>query len=158
MGFELDASISFTPGPPAGPIGESDRSVPDSEADLSKPDTVLIVEDEALVAMNMEMALGEAGFHVLGVVDTEYAAVQAAKRLKPAIVLMDITLRDGSGIAAARAIHGLGNSRIIFVSGNSDPRTLQATGELQGSGFIRKPFVTERLAALVRQALRDAGR
>jgi two-component system, response regulator PdtaR len=116
--------------------------------------TVLIVEDEALVAMNIEFALEEAGYRVLGKADTELAAVEAANRLRPDIILMDITLRSGNGISAVREIQKSLTARIIFISGNSDPRTLAAAEELLPAGFIRKPFVTERLAALVYDAIK----
>jgi DNA-binding NarL/FixJ family response regulator len=115
---------------------------------------VLIVEDEALVALNMEIALEEAGYRVLGKADTELAAVEAANRLRPDIILMDITLRSGNGISAARSLQQSLRTRIIFISGNSDSGTLAAAEELSPSGFIRKPFVTERLAVLVQAATR----
>ena len=73
-------------------------------ADVGLNPSVLIVEDEGLVAMNMESALAEAGFRVLGIVDTEADAIDAALRLKPDVILMDITLREGDGICAARTI------------------------------------------------------
>jgi DNA-binding NarL/FixJ family response regulator len=119
------------------------------------PQRILIVEDEALVAMNMESALTEDGFDILGPVDNEADAVAAAIRLKPDAILMDITLRDGDGISAARSILKDLATRIIFVSGNSDPMTLAAAQQLKPAGFIRKPFVTDRLASLVRNALTE---
>ena len=114
---------------------------------------VLIVEDEGLVAMNMEIALAEEGFYILGIVDNEPEAVAAAERLKPDVILMDITLREGDGISAARTIAKRLDTRIVFVSGNSDPLTLAEAEALRPAGFIRKPFVTDRLARLVRNAL-----
>ena len=116
----------------------------------------LIVEDEALVAMNMEAALIEAGFEVLGTIDTEADAVAAAVKLRPDVIIMDITLREGDGIQAARAIGKQFQVPIVFVSGNSDPRTLAAASALKPAGFIRKPFVTERFASLVMNAIRPA--
>ena len=76
---------------------------------------VLIVEDEALVAMNIESALAEAGFDVLGTVDTEADAVAAAERMRPDVILIDITLRDGDGISAAKTIQEKLKTRIIFM-------------------------------------------
>ena len=119
------------------------------------PQRILIVEDEALVAMNMEIALAEDGFDILGIVDNETDAVAAAIRLNPDAILLDITLRDGDGISAARSILKVLVTRIIFVSGNSDPVTLAAAQHLKPAGFIRKPFVTDRLAGLVRNALTE---
>lgn len=114
---------------------------------------VLIVEDESLVAMNMELALVEAGFRVVAVVDTEKDAIAAAQRLKPDIVLMDIALREGDGIAAAAEIYRMLRLPVIFVTGNTDMRTLRAIRQVPSSGLIRKPFISERLAALVRDAV-----
>jgi DNA-binding NarL/FixJ family response regulator len=116
--------------------------------------TLLIAEDEGLVAMNMENALVEAGFRVLGIVDTEADVIEAALRLKPDVIVMDITLREGNGITAARRIQDSLRVRIVFVSGNSDPSTLAAAREIRSSGFIRKPFLTDGFADLVRDAVR----
>lgn len=123
--------------------------------DTSRPAKrrVLVVEDEAVVAMNIETALAAAGFEVLAIVDTEKDAVAAAGRLKPDIVLMDITLRGGNGIAAAKSIQQQSDTQIIFLSGNSDPKTLAEAHAVEGAGFILKPFVTDRLAKLVLAAL-----
>ncbi len=114
---------------------------------------VLIVEDEALVAISMECALAEAGFEIVGLVDTEADAVAEAERILPDIVLMDITLREGDGIAAAKEIQTKLKTHIIFVSGNSDPSTLAAANKINPAGFIRKPFVSDRFAMLVLDAV-----
>jgi DNA-binding NarL/FixJ family response regulator len=136
--------------------GESDEGAPDSDkraGEVAENARVLIVEDESLVAMNMELALVEAGFLVIGVVDTEKDAIEAAQRLKPDVVLMDITLRDGDGLAAAAEIYRMLQLPVVFVTGNTDMRTLDAIKRVPSFGLIRKPFVSERLAALVRDAV-----
>ena len=127
-----------------------------SENDVASSvnNSVLIVEDEGLVALNIEGALTEAGFNVVGIVDTEDEAVTAAQELRPDVILLDITLREGDGISAARRIQQSTNSKIIFVSGNWDPRTLAEAGEVLPAGFIRKPFVTDSLAKAVRDAIK----
>lgn len=114
---------------------------------------VLIVEDEGLVALNIEGTLTEAGFEVVGIVDTEDEAVAAAQQLRPDVILLDITLRQGDGISAGRRIKRSTDIKIIFVSGNSDPRTLAAADAVEPAGFIRKPFVTESLAKFVSDAI-----
>lgn len=115
--------------------------------------SVLIVEDEGLVALNIEGVLKEAGFEVVGIVDTEDEAVAAAQELRPDVILLDITLREGDGISAARQILRSNDTKIIFISGNSDPQTLAAADALRPAGFIRKPFVTESLTKLVSEAI-----
>jgi DNA-binding NarL/FixJ family response regulator len=133
--------------------GNAASDSPERETGAGVNLRVLIVEDEALVAMNIESALAEAGFDVLGTVDTEGDAVAAAERMRPDVILIDITLRDGDGISAAKAIQEKLKTRIIFISGNSDPRTLAAADKINPAAFIRKPFVTDRLARLVIDAI-----
>jgi two-component system, response regulator PdtaR len=118
---------------------------------------ILIVEDEALIAMDMVLALNQAGFEVLDNVDTEADAVDASQRLQPDIILMDITLRQGDGISAARAIMASSAARVIFISGNSDPQTLATVRALGAVAFIRKPFVGGELPKLVADALARVG-
>jgi DNA-binding NarL/FixJ family response regulator len=117
---------------------------------------VLIVEDEALVALDIELALQAAGFDVVGVVDSQDEAVAETRRLQPDIVLMDITLRQGDGVAASRAIGGAAS--IIFVSGNTDPKTLVAARQTNPAGFLVKPFGSDDLARAVRAACERKGR
>jgi CheY-like chemotaxis protein len=140
----------------AAAAGEPDEGAADSgkrAGEVAQNARVLIVEDESLVAMNMELTLAEAGFRVVAVVDTEKDAIEAAQRLKPDIVLMDIALREGDGIAAAAEIVRMLKLPVIFVTGNTDMRTLNAIKQVASSGLIRKPFISERLAALVRDAV-----
>jgi DNA-binding NarL/FixJ family response regulator len=127
--------------------------VPERGVESSLNCRVLIVEDEALVALNIEGALIEAGFDVVGTFDTEHEAVNAAQQLRPDLVILDITLSEGDGISAAKKIQQLTSAKIIFVSGNSDPRTLSAAYGVQPAGFIRKPFATETFAKFVIEAL-----
>ena len=115
---------------------------------------VLIVEDEGLVAMGMERALAEAGFDVIEIVDTESDAVDAAGRLQPDVILVDVKLREGDGISAAIAIQKLFKTVIVFVSGNSDSATLARAKGANPAGFIRKPFIAEQFGKLVEDALR----
>jgi DNA-binding NarL/FixJ family response regulator len=135
-----------------GPPQSADAPSGDASPRPGEGKRVLIVEDEALIAMDMEMALSQAGFEVVATVDTEADAIAACERLEPDVVLMDITLREGNGIMAAGAIMRSSPARVIFVSGNSDPKTLAAARALAGAGFIRKPF-GDNLALLVAAAL-----
>ena len=140
----------------AASSGEPNEGDPHSDkraSEVTKNARVLIVEDESLVAMNMELTLVEAGFRVVAVVDTEKDAIEAAQRLRPDVVLMDVTLRDGDGIVAAAEIYRMLQLPVIFVTGNTDMRTLNAIKQVPSSGLIRKPFVSDRLAALVHDAV-----
>src|SRR5437868_3674906 len=83
---------------------------------------ILIVEDEAVLVMDMEFSLTQAGFDVVGIADGEREALLFVDQEHPDLVLMDITLRDGDGLAAAQKIGD--RAKIVFVSASSDPVTL----------------------------------
>ena len=117
---------------------------------------VLIVEDEALVALDIEVALEAAGFTVVGTVDTQDDAISATRQLQPDLVLMDITLRHGDGVTASRAIGSAAS--VIFVSGNTDPRTLAAARQTSPAGFLTKPFSSNELLEAVKNAREHKGR
>jgi DNA-binding NarL/FixJ family response regulator len=65
---------------------------------------------------------------------------------------MDIRLRVGDGISAAREILSSARICVIFLSGNSDPMTVALAEELRPAGFIRKPYSSRLLPGLVREA------
>ena len=88
------------------------------------PVRVLIVEDEALIAMNLESLIEDFGFEVCAVAARGAEAVTFAKALHPDVVLMDVNLiGDMDGIEAARRIRETIDARIIFV-------TAYGTGEV----------------------------
>jgi two-component system, response regulator PdtaR len=112
---------------------------------------VLLVEDEALVALDMETSLQAAGFEVVGTADTQDDAVAMARQYSPDVIVMDITLRKGDGISAAMAI-GDANC-IVFVSGNSDPKTeARARRVMPAAVFLKKPYNADELPRAVMQA------
>ena len=128
----------------AAPAGGEDDSRPgvggrDADRDTSRIG-VLIVEDEFLVALELERTLIEANYDVLAVVDSERDAMIEAHRLMPDLILMDIALRSGDGIGAAINIRRRRDVPVIFVSANSDQATLARAAQAQPAAFIRKPF------------------
>jgi two-component SAPR family response regulator len=80
--------------------------------------TVLIVEDEAIAAKDYKIMLEKAGYVVIGIVDSSTEAIIIAKKEKPDIILMDISLKgEVSGIEAARIIFDIYNPEIVFITG-----------------------------------------
>ncbi|UEM01624.1 response regulator [Skermanella rosea] len=117
---------------------------------------VLIVEDEAITAMHIEDMVVELGHDVVEVVDTGPAAVQAAARLRPDLVLMDIRLARGTdGIAAALEIRGGLGIRSIFMSAQTDPLTRQRADVAQPFGYLVKPFAMDQMADAFSGALTE---
>lgn len=134
-----------------GEKGRRERAAGDA-VDLSGV-RVLIVEDDALVALDMETILLQAGCDVVSVVDSEHAAVDTAQRLQPDIILMDIALRKGDGISAARSIRRRMDLAVVYVSGNTDQATVARAATTRPAGFVRKPFDGPQLLAALRSAL-----
>src|SRR5262249_28264568 len=86
-----------------------------------EPISLLVVEDELIVAGDLELPLHSLGYHVAGSVADAPAAVLAAERLRPDLVLMDIRLRAGSdGIGAAQEIWRRLEIPVIFLTAYSD--------------------------------------
>ncbi len=116
--------------------------------------TVLIVEDEAIVAADLASKLGQLGYEVVGTVATGEEAVETVCRLQPGIVLMDVWLQgDMDGIEATGAIHRRFDVPVIYLTAHSDAATL-ARAKLSGPfGYILKPFEERELATTIEMAL-----
>lgn len=115
---------------------------------------ILIVEDDALIAMDLRMVLEQSGFHVCGPLATGEAAVQSAASDRPDIVLMDIHLAgEMNGIEAARRIQSNGRPCLIFLSGYLNPDVVAEAGELKPFAFLGKPIAEEDLLATIRRWL-----
>jgi DNA-binding NtrC family response regulator len=110
---------------------------------------VLIVEDEAMIAMLLGEVLSEMGHEVCATAATEDTAVAAAFRHKPDLMIVDEWLRQGSGISAMAEINRSGYIPHIFVTG--DPFISQSLRP--GTIAIQKPFTISDLMKAVRSAL-----
>jgi two-component system, response regulator PdtaR len=116
---------------------------------------VLIVEDEALIAMHLEMLVTELGHEVCGVVASAQDAVAHASAHRPDVAIVDIRLADGSsGIDAAREMDGRHGLRCIFLSGNLDDATRDAVQRYQPVAFIGKPILPVQLQRALERAER----
>ena len=102
---------------------------------------ILIVEDESIVAKDIQQSLKKLGYEVLGVCATGEDAISKAEQTKPSLVLMDIMLKgDMSGIEAADAIRQKLNIPIIFLTAYADSSTLSKAKVTEPYGYIIKPF------------------
>ena len=118
---------------------------------------VLIVEDEAVVALDIAHELEAAGYDVAAQVSTGQDAIQKTEELKPDIVLLDITIPGAiDGIQAAQEIGKRSNTPIIFVTAHSDEATLQRAKLTKPSGYVMKPFEPNELRANIEIALHRA--
>lgn len=113
---------------------------------------ILVIEDEPMIAMELTDLVEDMGHYVCGQAATEHGAIDLANRLKPALILADIQLRDDdSGITAVRQILQTLDVPVIFVTGFPE-RLL--TGEAPEPAFvIPKPFDPDMLRTAIGQAL-----
>ena len=105
---------------------------------------ILVVEDEAITALDLKFILMGLGYDVVDVVDNGQDAIDSAKELSPDLVIMDIKLKgEINGIVAAEEISKF-NIPIIFASANTDEGTKEKVLENSSFvGFIPKPFGEE---------------
>jgi CheY-like chemotaxis protein len=81
--------------------------------------TALVVDDHESFRRFASRLLAAAGYDVVGEADGTEAAIEAARRLRPALVLLDVMLPDGDGIEAADRLADLAGTRVLLTSSRS---------------------------------------
>ncbi|MBX3445757.1 MAG: response regulator [Parvibaculaceae bacterium] len=122
------------------------------EIDAQIATTVLIIEDEPIISMDLEQIVRELGHDVMATVVTRDEAAAAIAKRRPGLVLADIQLADGSsGIDAVKDIFARFSVPVIFIT--AYPERL-LTGERPEPTFlITKPFLQSTVKAAIGQAL-----
>lgn len=116
---------------------------------------ILIVEDERVVARDIEGALTRLGYRVVGIASSGDEAIRIARQETPGLVLMDIHLRgDLDGIETARQIGLELAVPIIFLTAFSDGETIERATAVEPFGYIVKPFKEVDLRCQIELALR----
>lgn len=102
---------------------------------------ILLVEDEAVVAMDIEEGLKRLGYKIAGSFSRGEDAVEAVASLKPDLVLMDITLAgEMDGIRTATLIRQRHNIPVVYLTAHSDENTLTRALDALPHGYLVKPF------------------
>jgi CheY-like chemotaxis protein len=115
---------------------------------------LLIVEDEAIVAADVEERLGKLGYKIAGITDTGAEAIALAGQLKPNLVLMDIMLKGPMrGTEAAGRIASEFKIPVVYLTANADDETFYAAVESAPFGYVFKPFDDRELQVAVEIAL-----
>jgi PAS domain S-box-containing protein len=120
----------------------------------SKKIQVLIVEDEYIIAANLQENLESLGYGVLDIVSSAVEAIEAAIELHPDLVLMDVQLQgEMDGIQAAEQIWNHLKIPIIYVTGHSDQSTVERAKITFPFGYILKPVKGKELYVAIETAL-----
>src|SRR5437870_2266745 len=102
---------------------------------------ILVVEDEAIVAMDINAILRRLGYVILDVLSTGEEAVRSVEEMRPDLVLMDIRLKgEIDGIEAARQIRERITVPIVFLTAHADVSTVERAKEVAPYGYLLKPF------------------
>lgn len=105
-------------------------------------DKILIVDDELIIARDLQSRLADFGYTITGIAADYNEAVESITNDKPELVLMDIMLRSGQmdGIDAAQKIKEEYNIPSIFITAYSDEKTIARARRINPLGYILKPF------------------
>ena len=154
----LTAMEGFTPEDAGFLIGataqETEALVSEALAEIERQTRadVLIIEDEPIIAMDIETIVRDLGHNVTGVAVTRDEAVQQAKARRPGLVLPDIQLADdSSGIDAVKDILGEFRVPVIFIT--AFPERLLTGSRPEPTFLITKPFQRSTVTAAIAQAL-----
>lgn len=116
--------------------------------------TILIVEDELLIAKNLSQKLEKLGYKIADIVSSGPEAIQRAGELKPDLILMDIVIKgEIDGIATAAIIHQQLNIPIIYTTAYADDETLQRAENTGSYGYLLKPFKEREMHATIKIVL-----
>lgn len=126
-----------------------------AQARKSPAPRILIVEDDFLVATEMEVALSDAGFAIAGVAASGEDAVALAARQDPDLAVVDIRLAgDRDGVDTALELSRAHGVHCIFATAHSDPDTRARAQAAAPLGWLQKPYTMASLVLEVRDALR----
>jgi len=115
---------------------------------------ILVVEDETIIARDLQSKLEGLGYSVSAVVPSGEEAVEKTGELMPDLVLMDIVLEgDMDGIEAAGLIKNRFNIPVIYLTAYADDNTLGRAKVTEPFGYMIKPFQERELRSIIEMAI-----
>jgi len=118
------------------------------------PSKILIIEDEAVVSLDITRRLEKMGYEVMGRLASGEEALELVQQDPPHLVLMDINLQgDLDGIETANKLYQNHNIPVIYLTAYAGESTLERTKESKPYGYILKPFKERELRATIEIAL-----
>ena len=118
-----------------------------------KPITVILAEDHAIVRDGLKALLQPAGdIDVIGEAENGHEAVALAKKLRPEVVVIDISMPLLNGMEATRQIlEALPNTRVIVLSGHNDDAYVERIVSLGAAGYLVKQSAAGTLTTAIRE-------
>ncbi len=113
---------------------------------------ILIVEDEKIIALDLQMQLEDLGYYICGNVQTAFDAIEKARKEHPDIVLMDIRLKgEKDGTYAVNEIHKYMNVPVIYLTANADVHTVRKAGKTNYGAMLFKPVDEFELKSMIEE-------
>jgi two-component system, NtrC family, response regulator AtoC len=119
--------------------------------------TIMVVEDEIVLALELEEKLSDMGYLVVARATSGEEALEKAEQLRPDLILMDIRLDgDLDGIEVARLIGARYHFPVVYLTAYADEKTLQRATLTEPFGYLVKPYSERELRITVEMALHKA--
>ena len=116
--------------------------------------SILIVEDEMVVALDIRTILQDLGYRIIGMADSGEEAIWIVERERPDLVLMDIMLKGSlSGIQTAELIYNRFDIPVVYLSAFSDDPIVEQAKETNPFGYLLKPFASKELKITLEMAM-----
>jgi len=120
---------------------------------MTEKASVLIVDDHQLIRSSLRSALTDAGFDVVGEAADGVSAVLLAASLRPRVIVMDISMKDGDGITATREIMRVDRrNRVVMLSMHGEPDMVRRAIRAGAIGFVTKDSQASDIVQAVRLA------
>jgi AmiR/NasT family two-component response regulator len=117
--------------------------------------SVLVVEDEAVIALHLRGLLEASGFEVVGVASDAKRALELTQKLRPNVVLMDVRIEgEVDGLSAAEELYVCENIPVVFLSAYSDEESLARAVSTGAYGYLLKPLAGTLVSSTLRIAVR----
>lgn len=114
---------------------------------------ILVVEDESIIAMEIESYLSSLGYNIIDICSTADDAYEKAISSDVSLILMDIHLINSNGIDAALKIKEKKNIPILFLTAHMDEETIERAIEVNPVAYLTKPFNRQELFAAIKIGL-----
>ncbi|MBA4419391.1 MAG: hybrid sensor histidine kinase/response regulator [Syntrophus sp. (in: bacteria)] len=115
---------------------------------------ILIVEDERIVAKDIEHSLKAMGYRIAGIASTGKKAIEITREIHPELILMDIKLKNTmDGIEAAEMIRDIFDIPLVYLTANADDKALERAKLTGPFGYVMKPFNERELSSTIEMAL-----
>lgn len=114
---------------------------------------ILVVEDEPVVALDLQQTLEKMGHEVCAIRSSFQSAMEAVEEHSPTLILMDIHLQGlGDGIDACRQIYARWGLPVVFLTAFADEKTVNRAAACKPFGYLMKPYLTKELYAVLQVA------